>query len=479
MKLSELIDKEYSSEITDCDIAGISDNTSKLQKGDIFVCIRGNRFDGHIAAAEMLDKGAAAIVADHDLGLRQQIIVPDTRAYFSRLASRYYGEPTKKLKLIGVTGTNGKTTITNLVKFMLRYFGKKCGSIGTIGYDVGDRVLEAHNTTPEPMLLYSVFAEMVKNGLEYCVMEASSQALAQRRISDEVFECSCFTNLTQDHLDYHGTMENYFLAKKMLFDMSKSAVIYTDDAYGKRLATMLNIPVTTYSLTGDADYFADNAKEFSTGVSYWLSHKKSQRTFKLKFRMPGLHNVANSMAAVAMCEQIGFPLEDCVRAIQCCRGVDGRCEVVYDGDFTVICDYAHTEDALEKLLSTMRSTVENRLICVFGAAGERDAGKRKPMGETAARLADYLFVTTDNPRFENPQQTIDDVLEGVKLSKTPYEAYLDREEAIIRALRTAKKGDVVALCGKGHETYQVYGDDYAYFCEREIVENYLRKNDLI
>ncbi|MGN0597362.1 MAG: UDP-N-acetylmuramoyl-L-alanyl-D-glutamate--2,6-diaminopimelate ligase, partial [Ruminiclostridium sp.] len=337
------------------------------------------------------------------------------------------------------------------------------------------KVYEAHLTTPRQMDLYRYFAEMAENGAEYCIMEASSQALAQYRICSEQFECAVFTNLTQDHLDYHGTMENYYQAKKMLFDMSKCAVVNIDGEYGKRLAAELEIPVYTYSTEEKGDYFSTGIQSRNSGISYWLSSRADEKSFQIDFKMPGRFNVANSVAAVAVCEKLGFDINSCVEAVQKCTGVKGRSEVIYDGDFTVICDYAHTEDALRKILTTIKSFATHRIICLFGAAGERDDTKRKAMGETVAQLADYAVVTSDNPRFEDPVKIIDQVMEGILPYDIPYSIYVDRLDAIKFALSEAKKGDIVALCGKGHETYQVIGDNYMDFDEHKIVAEIMKK----
>lgn len=471
MRLYELLQQEKITNIPDCDVKKITDDTREIEVGDIFVCIKGENFDGHSQALAIEEKGACLIVAEHDTGAQKQLIVDNSRLFFAELASRFYGNPTQKLKLIAATGTNGKSTVINLIKFVLNETGHKTGSIGTIGYDVCGKTYEAHLTTPRQMDLYRYFAEMVENGAEYCVMEASSLALVQNRFAGERFVCSVFTNLTQDHLDYHRTMENYYKAKRLLFDMSDKAVVCADDEYGMRLSQEIDIPCVMYSVNEPADYYAVNIKSNRSHVSYWLSSLEDEKSFPIKFKMPGTFNVANSMAAVAVCTELGIGINDCVEAIQKCKGVCGRCEVVWDGDFTVICDYAHTTDALEKTLSSIRSFAEKRVICVFGAAGERDAKKRKSMGEAAARLSDYVVLTSDNPRFENPQKIIEQVEAGMKKSTTPYSTFVDRYDAIEFALNEAENGDIVALCGKGHETYQVIGDDYQEFDEHKIVKN--------
>ena len=475
MTLFDLSPEAKEQGLENIEIRSVTDETGKVEQGDVFVCIKGNTFDGHEHAAEMLEKGAAAVVCERDMGLKQQIIVPNSRKYFRDLASRYYGEPTKKLKLIAATGTNGKSTIVNVIKFALRTLGQKAGALGTINYDTGGEVYEAHLSTPRPMEMYRYFAEMVENGVEYCALEASSQALAQFRLYGEQFEIGIFTNLTQDHLDFHGTMENYYKAKKMLFKSCKKALICVDDKYGQRLAKEIDIPVITYSAKDHADYYCVNIKGKSNGVSYWLSSVKEEKSFPVTFKMPGLFNVANSMAAIAACTELGFSINACVEAVCKCGGICGRMEVIWDGDFTVICDYAHTPDALEKTLATVKSFAEQRIICLFAAAGERDEGKRPDMGKIVGRIADVAVLTSDNPRFEDPEKIIAQVEEGLKKQDASYKIFVDRMEAIEYALNIAKSGDIVLLAGKGHETYQVIGDEYLDFDEHNIVKEIMMR----
>jgi len=464
--------------LNDTEIKGVTDDTRKVAEGWAFVAIKGENFDGHDAAAEMLEKGAAAVVVERDLQLPNQIVVSNTRAAFARLASEFYGNPTKRLKLIAVTGTNGKSTVTSLIKRILEEQGHKTGLIGTICYDTcGGEPREARLTTPKADELYALFAEMVENGAEYCAIEASSQALAQSRFSRESFECGVFTNLTRDHLDWHKTMENYYAAKKSLFGMCKSAVICIDDDYGKRLVNELQIPVKTYSVGGLADFYGVNVKTSRTGASYLISDASAGKSHPVKLKMPGLFNVANSIAAIAACNALGYEVGKCAATLESFKGVRGRGEVIYDGDFTVICDYAHTEDALIKILTSAREYAPKRIICVFGAAGERDAVKRPAMGASAAKLADYLVITSDNPRFEDAGAIIAEVAEGCAKSATPHVTFVDRREAIAHALREAEHDDIVLLCGKGHETYQVIGDDYMPFDERLIVAEIMGGRD--
>jgi UDP-N-acetylmuramoyl-L-alanyl-D-glutamate--2,6-diaminopimelate ligase len=463
--------------IFDLEVTGITDDSRELEVGNIFVCIKGQAYDGHDCAREMLEKGAASVVAERDLGLEKQIIVPNTRKELARLASEFYGNPTKNLKLIAATGTNGKSTVIALIKHILEEQGLKAASIGTVGYDVVGKTYEAKLTVPRQTELYKLFREAADNGAEYCVVEASSQALAQDRFGDEMFECAVFTNLTQDHLDWHGTMNNYFLAKRALFDMTKSAIVCIDDEYGEKLVKYIeethNIPVITYSAKNIADCCAVNVKSSGAGVSYWFSSAREEKSFPLKLKMPGFYNVANSIAAITACTELGIPLIDAVNALMNFKGVRGRSEVIHDGEFTIICDYAHTEDALVKILSSVKEFTTGKLICVFGAPGERDAAKRPLMGAAVDKYADYIIITSDNPRFEDEDEIIEQVAAGIKAA--PFEKIPDRKEAIRAAVKIAQtgNGDLIVLCGKGHETYQaVRGEDLP-FDEREIVKELL------
>ena len=473
MRLYDILTEKERSNISDCDIGIITDDTRKLKPGDIFVAITGRNFDGHSACAEMLEKGAATVVVSHDLGLPQQIVTGDTRKMYSILSSRYFGEPTKRLKLIAATGTNGKTTTVNLIKHIMNESGHKCGCIGTAGYDVCGRTYEAHLTTPYQFDLYGYFREMADNGAEYCVMEASSQALSQSRFANERFVCGIFTNLTQDHLDWHGTMENYYLAKKSLFDSCETAVINTDDKWGKRLYDELSakggIKLVALSINDMTDISACRISLRSGGVSYILADKAAEQAFNVSVPMPGEFNVMNSMGAAAACEAAGLTMRETVDALNTSKGVCGRAEVLYDGDYTVICDYAHTEDGLEKTLSSLKPFVKGRLIVVFGAAGERDAGKRPGMGKCVSKYADIAVITSDNPRHEDPQKIIDEVKSGFA-GGCEVHCRIDRLEAIKYAVSLAKKEDVIALCGKGHEEYQAVGDDYLPFSEHSIIK---------
>ncbi|MCM1335134.1 MAG: UDP-N-acetylmuramoyl-L-alanyl-D-glutamate--2,6-diaminopimelate ligase [Bacteroides sp.] len=480
MRLYDIVAEEERGDCPDGEIGSITDDTRALRKNDVFIAITGKNFDGHAACAEMIEKGAAAVVVERDLGLSRQIVVKNTRKFYTTLASRYYGEPTKRLKLIAVTGTNGKTTTASMIRRLLNAAGRPSGYIGTAEYDVYGKIYPTRLTTPYQPELYRLFREMADNGAQYCVMEASSQALSQYRVYGERFVCGVFTNLTQDHLDWHGTMENYYKAKRSLFYACESAVIFTDDPYGARLYKELSASgggegrdrparLVSVSTTEPADLFSVNIKLRAGGSSYWLCSREDEQSYPIELPSPGRFNVENSLCAAAACRAAGMTIRETAEAFRAVTGVRGRAEVLYDGAYTVICDYAHTADALEKILSAMKGFTKGKMIVVFGAAGERDAGKRKDMGATVARYADLAVVTSDNPRFESPERIIEMVMEGFADALCEAVPITDRREAIEYAVARAEAGDVLLLCGKGHEDYQVIGDDYRPFSEREVI----------
>lgn len=484
MTLGELFSgiAEIPQELTEIPVTGVTSDNREVTPGFLFVCVKGRSFDGHSAAEKMLAQGACAVVTEQKIGLAREINVPESRRLYPEILSAFYGRPTRKLTLGAVTGTNGKTTTVNLCAQITRALGHQTGVIGTVGCDTGRGLKYSHDgppTTPEPRKLYQLFREMADIGTEYCFLEASSMALAQHRFAAESFAVGAFTNLTQDHLDYHGTMENYYLAKRMLADMSRNMVVNIDDEYGRRTADYCRscgIPAITTSVCGEADYFAEFVRLEPHGAQFLLTCPQKQKSWTAKIPLTGMYNVSNAVQAAVMCHLLGFPMEDVLAALEKSPGVAGRLETIYQGRFTVIRDYAHTGDGLDKLLSTLRP-LTGRLTAVFGAAGERDAGKRPDMGRIVAEYADRLIITTDNPRHEPPQQTIDDVRRGVPAGK-PCEEFIDRKAAIYRALETAQDGELIALCGKGHEDYQAIGDENVPFDEREIVLEWLRNHDI-
>ena len=476
MKLYDLIEGIAGTSLPDTEISEITSDTRKaIKEGAMFVCIKGNTFDGHSAAEEMLAKGASVVVTEKDLGLERQIIVENTRTAYPMLCSAWFSHPERELKLIGVTGTNGKTTITTVLKKTLAAFGKKAGLIGTCQNEIGDEVLPTARTTPEPYDLFELLRKMADAGCEYAVMEASSQGLEQRRLGPCRFKVGVFTNLTQDHLDVHGSMENYYQAKKLMFDICDSAIINIDDDYGKRYASEISCPFKTFSTVSKADFYAEDILLSASGVKYVFCDGSAKHN--VDFKMPGLFNVSNSLAVVACCETLGFDVEAAIRQINRMKGVRGRAEVVPTGrDFTVICDYAHTPDALVNVLSAIKGSAKGKVKCLFGCGGNRDATKRPLMAAAAAENADFLIVTSDNPRNEDPEEIIKDVLKGLEGKTTPYIKICDRREAIFWAVKNAEKDDIIVLAGKGHEDYQILaGGKKIHFDEREVVADALRQ----
>lgn len=475
MKLYELLEDNAVTALSDVEVTAITDNTKKVCPGCVFVCVKGGSFDGHDAAAEMLEKGAAAVVCERDLGLgERQILTDNSRRLYGNLCAAWFGHPERKLRLIGVTGTNGKTTITNVIKHILTQNGHKVGLIGTIQNEIGDEVVHTSNTTPMTFDLMELLDKMVKAGCTYAVMEVSSFGLVQHRIGCAFFETAVFTNLTQDHLDYHGDMENYYQAKKMLFDICGTAVVNIDDEYGRRLYSEIECSKISYSVKDAAGYYADGIKIKSTGTGFWLCD--GEKSHLVNMRMPGMFNVSNMIAAAAACLNCGISMEQIINAVEEYNGVKGRCEIIPTGrDFTVICDYAHTPDAVENVLRSVKEYTEGRLICLFGCGGNRDAGKRPKMAAAAAKYADRLVVTSDNPRDEQPEAIISDILTGLEGAEIPYDVVTDRREAIYHALKIAQKGDIIVLAGKGHEDYQILaGGEHIHFDEREVVADGLR-----
>lgn len=480
MKLKDLLENNAvcADIIADTEITSVTDNTKNVTDGSLFFCVKGGSFDGHTAAAEMLEKGAAAVVCEHDLGLGdRQILTDNSRFLYGKVCSAWFGHPERKMKLIGVTGTNGKTTTTSVIKHILMDTGHKTGLVGTIQNEIGDTVVHTENTTPMTYDFMALLDRMSKEGCEYVVMEVSSFGLVQNRIGASWFRTAVFTNLTQDHLDYHKDMEDYYQAKKMLFDVCDKALINIDDDYGRRLLSEVKCEKLSFSVKENADYYADGIKIKSTGSSFWLC--SGGKSHLVRTPIPGLFNVSNLTAAIAVCLLEGIALDSILDSVAGYNGVKGRCEVIPTGrDFTVICDYAHTPDAVENVLRSVKEYTEGRLICLFGCGGNRDAAKRPKMAAAAAKYADRLIVTSDNPRNEEPEAIIKDILVGLEGTEIPYDVVVDRREAIYHGLQIAEKGDIIVLAGKGHEDYQILaGMKHIHFDEREVVAEGLKLLD--
>ena len=470
----------------DAEIRCLQTDSRLCDEFSVFVPLNGAHVNGCDFIKNAQEHGAVAVLISNDNKPNdmqlQDISIPliymDKNAYFYAAVATWLNDyPSKKLKLIGITGTNGKSTITSLIsQWLTLVSGAKVGLLGTLGYGFLPNLHKSANTTLDAINLQRVLGEMVKDGARYAVMEVSSIGVCEGRIQGCEFAAGGFTNLTRDHLDYHGTMENYFQAKRRVFTMCKTAVINIDDEYGKRLAQEFSDIAVTYSTEGDADYHAEFIRMNATGCSYMLVNEREKTACRVDMNMTGLYNVQNSLCAIAMVTALGFDMTECAKALSDLDGVDGRMNVVYRGDFTVITDYAHTDDALIKVLSTLKPLTKGRLICVFGAAGDRDKEKRPMMAKAAEDNADILVITSDNPAHENPDEIIREVMTGIS-GKKPCRCITDRREAIAYALDTARKDDVIILCGKGHETYQIIGDEYLPFSEKEIVKDIMKRKE--
>lgn len=459
----------------DTEITGISCHSDSVQPGNLFVAISGTRCDGGCFACRAVQKGAACVVCSRLPACSVPgITVPDARVALGQLARRWYREPDREVSVIGVTGTNGKTTTTYLVRHILQEArGVKTGLIGTVQNLVGDRAYPAHRTTPDALQVQSLLRQMADDGCRYVVMEVSSHALEQHRVEDVAFAQGVFTNLTEDHLDYHGTMENYCRAKGRLFQQCRRAVCNADDPWTQHLLRGTSCEAYFFGIRKPADITAEDIKLLPDGVAF--TAVAGRERIPIRVRVPGRFSVYNTLGALAVCLQEGVPLSESAAALESFQGVKGRMEVVPTPGkaYTVLIDYAHTPDALENVLQTVQGFAKKRIIAVFGCGGDRETGKRSLMGEIAGRLADMSVITSDNPRSEEPTDIIRDILPGMIRSGGAYLVEPDRREAIKLALQQAKSDDIVLLCGKGHETYQEINGATIPMDEREIVRSLL------
>ncbi|MDD5310446.1 MAG: UDP-N-acetylmuramoyl-L-alanyl-D-glutamate--2,6-diaminopimelate ligase [Candidatus Omnitrophica bacterium] len=479
MKLKDLLkDVEYKvqSEFPrglDIDIKGVSSDSKTIGKDCLFIAVSGTNFDGHKFANEAADKGASAVVLEKDTALPEgvaRIFVRDSRAAAPKIANNFFGRPIEKLTCIGITGTNGKTTISYLMDSIVSAAGHKAGIIGTISYRIGKRLIPATNTTPGPVELYGFMGEMARNGSDHLVMEVSSHALDQNRVGGIDFSAAIFTNLTGDHLDYHKTFDGYFRAKSRLFEGLKDcayAVINIDDEWGKKLVKVSKGKVVTYGTKLVADYLASDIKLSLDGTRFAVNSPKGD--LKVDSKLIGLHNVYNMTAAAACGMSLGFSSGEVKRGLENLTTIPGRLEPVDCGQpFKIFVDYAHTDDALFNVLSALKPLIGKKIIVVFGCGGDRDRTKRPRMGKVASEMADLVIVTSDNPRSEEPEAIIAEITAGI--SKKNYKAVTDRSKAIEEALSAAREGDCVLIAGKGHETYQVLKNTTVAFDDREIAK---------
>jgi UDP-N-acetylmuramoyl-L-alanyl-D-glutamate--2,6-diaminopimelate ligase len=441
------------------EITSLAYDSRSVTPGALFFCVRGEHSDGHEHAGEALAAGAVALVVERPLGLRApEVVVLDVRAAMAEVAVRFNGDPSAALRVVGVTGTNGKTTSVFLLAGMLAAGGEQCALLGTVKAVIGGREHAVIHTTPEAIDLQAAFRAMVDGGDRACAMEVSSHALEQRRVAGTHFAAALFTNLTQDHLDYHATMEDYFAAKRLLFQSDPELrVVNVDDPYGRRLAAE-HPDAVTYALSAPADYGAREPSFSVAGARFVATTPAGE--VELHSAMPGSFNVANVLGALATAHRMGVPLEVIAAALPTIAPAPGRFQALDEGQpFTVLVDYAHTPDSLENVLRAARALSEGRLLSVFGCGGDRDRGKRPQMGRISAQLADVTIVTSDNPRSEQPEEIVGEIVAGVPAQASGrIEAIVDRRAAIARALALAAPGDVVVIAGKGHEQGQEFAD---------------------
>lgn len=465
----------------DLEITGINQDSRSVVAGDLFICLKGVKVDGHQYLKQAAERGAvAAIVEDWpeaDYGLTI-IQVEKAAVALKEIAWAFYGYPDRKLKLIGVVGTNGKTTTTYLMKSILEAAGYRVGLIGTINYLIGDRALAATNTTPGFLELQKLFAQMVEAGVEYVVMEVSSHSIHQGRVAGLKFEGGIFTNLTQDHLDYHGTFDEYLKVKAKFFQDLPSdawAAINNDDPNAAAIIAGTKARVYTYGINNQASVQAEDVKVVQSGVSYRAATFRG--TVALKLNLTGYFNVYNSLGALTAGLAEGLDLFEVKQGLEEVTVVPGRFQRVPEAEtFGVIIDYAHTPDGLENILKTARKITSRRLLLVFGCGGDRDRAKRPIMGEIAARMADFTIITSDNPRTEDPLAIIKDIEAGFSKVKTAsYQIEADRALAIRKIIAMAEKDDLVMIAGKGHETYQDFGDHRIHFDDGEVVREALKE----
>ena len=470
------------------EIKDITADSRKVEAGSLFICLDGATVDGHDYAQKAVEAGAVALVVSKDVDVDPSVAVikvADTRQAMMAVVPAFFDYPASKMRMIGVTGTNGKTTTTHMIAHILRAQGHTVGIMGTVHIVIGDQTFPIHNTTPDVVDLQHILQQMVDAGVSHCIMEVSSHALDLGRVAGVEYDTAVFTNLTQDHLDFHKTFENYLAAKCKLFTgltaqaatkMPKGAVINIDDPYGHRVEEVTEVPVITYSTDGKGTLNAKEVAMTSKSSAYTVVYQGQE--YPVTMNTTGLFNVYNTLAAIGACLQEGLSMEAIDKALATFTAVPGRFELVDEGqDFAVVVDYAHTPDGLENILKTAKAIVENRIIVVFGCGGDRDATKRPIMGRFAAQYGDVIFVTSDNPRTEDPVKIVQDVEVGVKEGLRPgtsYSVVVDRAEAIHEAIAMATTGDVVIIAGKGHENYQILKDKTIHFDDREVAREALR-----
>ena len=480
MLLQYLIENLTTNEVkgtTNIEIGKIEYDSKNIQNKDVFVAIKGYEQDGNDYINEAIEKGAICIIVENDIDTKAYedknitiIKVDNSRIALAIVASTYYDNPSSKLKMIGITGTKGKTTTAHMIRDIMNASGKKTGMIGTIYNTYGNVQIEATRTSPESLELQKLLKEMVDAGMEYAVMEVSSHALALNRVYGIHFNASIFTNLSEEHLDFHETMDNYLIAKKKLFDISDLAIINGDDIYAPKLIKMLECKYATFGLDNAVNLTATDLRINADYVEFKMYVNKMLETIHIN--IPGKYTIYNSLAAIAVCSLFNCQMDAILLALANVK-VPGRSEIVpINKTFTVMIDYAHTPSSLEAILTAVKKHAKGRIICVFGCGGNRDIQKRAMMGEISGKFADFTVITTDNPRNESPQKIIQNIEEGIKKTRGLYKSIENRKEAIKFAMRIAWKNDIIILAGKGHETYQILKNNKKiHFDEREVVKH--------
>lgn len=459
-------------------VQNIRYDNRKIEQGDAFVCVKGFKVDGHSFIGDVIKKGAKTLIVQEDVSVQEDITiikVRDTRKALAIMSSNYFGNPKDKLKIIGITGTNGKTTSAFIIKSILEKAGFMTGLIGTIANYIGNKKVDAVRTTPESYELHELFKNMVDAGVEYCVMEVSSHSLELDRVYGIQFEEGIFTNLTRDHLDFHKTFENYYNAKFKLFERSNHSIINLDDPYGANIVKDieergLKTKVSTFSIEKESDFKAFEIKSHSNGSEFKVNLESIE---EFSINIPGEYNIYNSLGCIICAYNLNIPMDKIKEGLSDVV-IPGRCELVAKEKnlpYSIIIDYAHTPDGLENILSTVKAFTKNRMISVFGCGGDRDKVKRPQMGKIGCELSDIAIITSDNPRSEEPMDIINDIVKPLNYDNFVIE--VNRKEAIRKAMNMALEGDVIVIAGKGHETYQILKDETIHFDEREVVYDIL------
>ncbi|MFI3174984.1 MAG: UDP-N-acetylmuramoyl-L-alanyl-D-glutamate--2,6-diaminopimelate ligase [Bacillota bacterium] len=465
---------------TNRNICNVQYDSRKVETDDVFVCITGFASDGHAFAEKAVDQGATVLVCEHalDFAVPESVTVlqvENSRKALAELSASFENHPSEQLQVVGITGTNGKTTVTYLVQSIFRELGKDIGLVGTIENRIGDEVLATERTTPESKELQALFSTMVERKISTCAMEISSHALDLYRVHGTKVEVAVLTNMTQDHLDYHHTMENYKQAKGKLFAMAKKCVINMDDLTAEYMMEQTSGDILTYGIDKTANLQAKALEISQTGIQFLVDYQGESHAVRLS--TPGRFSVYNALAAMGVGLQLGIPMATIISGLSKNEGVSGRFESVQGKNGVLgVVDYAHTPDGLENILKTAKEFAKGRVIVVFGCGGDRDATKRPIMGEIAGQYADLAIITSDNPRTENPMEIIKAVEVGTQKTNCPYELIVSRKEAIFFAVGQAKKDDVVIVAGKGHETYQIFRDETIHFDDMEELTKALEGN---